>query len=891
MPYTPPSHRSPPSSAASSPKASRRSSFNAAPSARAPSPRAAAATPPALPRSSSYLTRHRRTPSAVSTSSAPGQPTPRATSEDLQGLVASSYPHDDDCTTNSVVRQSPPPVTGDRRGMPSGAVISPPDSPPSSDDEARAQTTARGRQIDNMTELQRLHDAISLLPQQRRESSPSDPARPRVLVASPTLAPSASIDGMRHSYSTTSLDDIARASNYLSGRRSPGVGVADVGNYSHHIRRRTSHVRSATEPNLPATPSNGSSSTASDEENDLAILQKPQMVRKKSGELVRPALRLGSHRRPSSMPGTPTFSKAVHFDSHLEHVRHFLQVDRPLAVSAGSSPVENYDSETEYPFNGNGGQPDQHNRTASHPWEIIVSKFPVDTPDRKEQPVRLERVWLSADQKFLHGSIAVLNLAFSKSVVCRFTLDYWKTTSEVAAEYSAEVVPRVAPQGHDRFIFSIKLSDLANLESKTMYFCIRYNVGGQEFWDNNNGNNFQLDFKKKKPAVNDKTGGIGGGASSNGGALPRSNRRPHPPTAPRPVSLPVSLDDLFDSSKAVLDPSVYDYFDESGPTLRLKSSQSALNLPSDNLAGRLSSPSGQAFANRYDFSASLSAAMQAAKDAMTTPTKRDGLYMKSSRKLSGGLPALVATAAANAAAASSDDSKKLPVADSNTDGATAVTTPTTTPSTTLPSTTHDKPVPVARADAVLDRDSRAILAESGFASGPGSIASKSYDEIVSKYCFYVPNQTNQNSKDGVLRGALQHGQVDGAAKDQPSPASTVTSDGSPVQLGHYYQHLSHPHQWHRRHTRGQSDTTSPPTSQSQHPVQHQATSAAHSTASSGGTRSASPASPSSPASPASLVGAFAPFAATPPSEYPYQSLKDRFPFMNADAHSATAIRG
>ena len=597
---------------------------------------------------------------------------------------------------HSSVRQSPPPITGDRRGMPAGAVISPPDSPPSSDDES---TEIRGRRMENTTELKQLHEAISQLPQQRRASSPSEPADVDlgVLVVQPIppqIISSASPDSaMRHSFSTSSLDHFRRSSSSSSSSSSAG--------------RRVSHIRSATEPSVSMSSSAGGSSANSDEDNDLEILSKPPMVRKKSGELVRPALRLGSGRRPSSMPGTPTFSKVVHFDSHLEHVRHFLQVDRPLAVSAGSSPVEQYDSESEYPFSGSAKrqQQQQQNRSASHEWEIIVSKFPVETPERKALPVRLERVWLSPDNKFLHGSVSVLNLAFSKSVVCRFTLDYWKTTSEIAAEYCAEILPRTTPHGHDRFNFTIKLSDLANLESKTMYFCIRYSVDGKEFWDNNNGNNFQLDFKKKLAPVNGK-----GGLQSS--PLPRSHhRRAHSSTTTqRPVSMPVSLDDFDEANKLMFDQSVHDYLGElDQPALRLKSSQSATSLASDNLTGRLASPSGQAFANRYDFGASLSAAVQAAKDSITT-SKRDGLYMKSGRKFSV-VPAPLAAAAVNVAAAAAN-----------------------TKQSAIAVNTTEKPSTVALPVAALDRDSRTILTDSTL-YGPGDIASKSYDEIVSKYCF------------------------------------------------------------------------------------------------------------------------------------------------------------
>lgn len=57
-----------------------------------------------------------------------------------------------------------------------------------------------------------------------------------------------------------------------------------------------------------------------------------------------------TRRRPSRMPGTPTFSKAVRFDSHFEHVRHFLQVDSPSApIQDGPwPPTEQFEAETEF---------------------------------------------------------------------------------------------------------------------------------------------------------------------------------------------------------------------------------------------------------------------------------------------------------------------------------------------------------------------------------------------------------------------------------------------------------------------------------------------------------------------------------------------------------------
>lgn len=564
------------------------------------------------------------------------QPSPEATSEDLQSML------------NNSVRQSPPPIT-DSKSLPKGAVISPPESSASSDDDDLPEL--RGRR------LKELQKAISQIPQHREGSPPKSkdiaPAGDVLVLPSHKTK---ILDGIHHSFSTTALDDLQHA-------------------------RRISHNRSMTMPDVKSAEASVSNS-----EDDDDCLRKPQMVRKKSGELVRPALRPASRRRPSSMPGTPTFSKAVHFDSHLEHVRHFLQVDRPLAVSAGSSPVDNYDSDNEYPF---GVDDRPTGRSPPFEWEIIINNFPVETPARKALPVRLERVWLSNDHKFLIGSIVVANLAFQKSVTCRFTLDYWKTTSEVTAEYVCEISPRTGAYSYDRFNFSIKLSDLANLETKTLYFAIRYNVNGQEHWDNNNGTNFQVDFRKKMLPQNGKR--VIGAANRAANGLPRSNRRSSPSSAPRPKSMSVAFDDFGNNPKVNFDQSIHEYLGESEPTpLRLKNPKSPASVSSDNLSSRLSAPSGQAFANRYDFGASLTAAMQAAKDSMV---KSDGPQVKSSRQ----------TSPPGNSTMTKPLSKDFQAAMANKQSASANSTLLPVPGTGSP--------------------------------GAASIASSSYEEIVNKYCF------------------------------------------------------------------------------------------------------------------------------------------------------------
>ncbi|KAJ4861208.1 carbohydrate/starch-binding module (family 21) domain-containing protein [Trichoderma breve] len=648
MPYTPPSHRSPASSATASPDVSRRSSITSG-------------QKPSLPRSASYLSKNRRTPSAPPAVESHSTPSPPYGSSD-EVKNAGTPP------VSASLRKSPPPVTDDR-GIPNAAIISPPDSA-SSDSEDDSRPEIRGRK------LGKLRDAVSQIPQPRTPSPPSKDSR-----LSPGDVTPRSI--VHTSFSAMSLSDLPK-----SGRRG--------------------HVRSATDPNVSAimTSAENSQTVSEDSEDDLR--PKPPMVRKKSGELVRPALR--GHKRPSSMPGTPVFAKAVHFDSHLEHIRHFLQVDRPLAVSAGSSPVENYDSDAEYPFPG--GEKRTVARTPPFDWQLITNNFPHDSPSRRDQPVRLEKVWLSPDQKSMLGSVVVANMSYQKLVVCRFTLDYWKTTSEVVAEFSHEIRPKVTRDGQDRFQFSIKLSDTANLEMKTLYFCIRYNVNGQEYWDSNSSANFQVDFRKQFKPQNGKNGFQGAQSRSSNNSLPRSNRKQTPTAPGRQVQMPLSFDDFDKKPKFKFDDHINDFLGEHNtPGLRLKTN-------------------GLAFANRYDFGASLSAAVQAAKDSASKD--KDALYMKRN------------------------------VRDSPTPMSMSFGPPLSAPSASQSSQPVAAPAAAAAAAAAASAPSSPPV---GLGLG---LASSSYEELVSKYCFFGSKTSTTTA---ATNGTTKSEEIEGIS---PTTVSVAT---------------------------------------------------------------------------------------------------------------------
>lgn len=644
MPYTPPAQRSPAASTTPTPTLSRRSSYQPGPPLRS-----ADAHRPELPRSASYLTRQQRR-AAVPESA----PRPSATTE-----------HDPPAlhllTHNGSVRQSPPPRT-DESQLPAGAVLSPPDSAQNSSDDEDSRAL-------KMTNLVQLQEAIRVLAEREADAALEGPVKEVERAVA------------------TALETTDPASRRAS--------VAEItAALPREVRRQISHHRARTETYLDRTVTPVFAQTPSDEESlsdeDTRALMRPPMLRKKSGELVRPALRPSSaRRRPSSMPGTPTFGKAVHFDSHLEHVRHFLQVDRPLAVSAGSSPVEAYEGETEFPF---------HDEPRGPPfeWELVLANFPADTLERRAQPVHVERVYLSADNKTLVGAVTVANYAFHKLVVARFTLDYWKTTSEVVAEYAHDVRQAPRADGRDRFQFHIKLADLANLEAKTMFFCVKYVVNGWEHWDNNHNTNYQVDFRRKALPQNGKRG-VQPAAARPAAGLPRSLKK-NPAPAGRPRARAADPLDDFAAGFDLKDPPppLNHLLGESGPTLRLKGVRSAVHLP----VSQAPHPTGQAFGTRYDFGASMAAAINASHAVLGD---KSGITMK------------------------------MPVAPVRATPTQVIDADETTSPLTIRMTTNFAPHTAPR----MFTPAPGLGPASGGPAGPEKpgLASQSYHELLDKYCF------------------------------------------------------------------------------------------------------------------------------------------------------------
>ncbi|KAG9309125.1 carbohydrate-binding module family 21 protein [Chiua virens] len=240
------------------------------------------------------------------------------------------------------------------------------------------------------------------------------------------------------------------------------------------------------------------------------------------------------HSRVNSEPSTPISTpKTVHFpekDDGLTTVRIY---NRSASPDALNNPPNS---------NGDGTETDVYDPVLgrfSFPsynlYEIDSTKSsPIPSKFSPHVNLLLESLGLApssspntATKPFLTGFILVRNLAFEKQVSVRFTLDDWETVSEVSAHYVESLshlpshICSMASdstwndsalrrgRGWDRFAFIIHLEAYAYpLSSRTLWLATRYRVNstypepgsaqygpGGEWWDNNNGTNYCVEFK------------------------------------------------------------------------------------------------------------------------------------------------------------------------------------------------------------------------------------------------------------------------------------------------------------------------------------------------------------------------------------------------------------
>lgn len=140
----------------------------------------------------------------------------------------------------------------------------------------------------------------------------------------------------------------------------------------------------------------------------------------------------------------------------------------------------------------------QLNLGCSAPLCIAEPQFAVNFPqplsDYLELRSKVESGKVSLETAHVKGSsvlgtVRVKNIAFEKKVFVRLTFSNWETYDDINAVYSS-TAGSYSPF-YDIFEFKISLKAVEK-EVRRIYFAVCYEAGDEQFWDNNNGENYEI---------------------------------------------------------------------------------------------------------------------------------------------------------------------------------------------------------------------------------------------------------------------------------------------------------------------------------------------------------------------------------------------------------------
>jgi hypothetical protein len=285
----------------------------------------------------------------------------------------------------------------------------------------------------------------------------------------------------------------------------------------------TSALLSPLSPTEPLSPLLGSRSSIPRNASSPVILS--------NGKPLKPSLKSSSssphlpqitHIRAQSAPATPNVLKIVHFaeSDGLESVRVYNRSGKPANISRPAGEETETETEAEpstFPFPHSPG-PSPLGAQSLLPTVYSDNSTPLPNAHAN---IYVEALSLPKSRPAaLYGSVLVCNIAFEKQVAIRFTLDDWQTTSEVPRKHVNSLThlppfPRSMTVGDaigqlangesgsqdlkwDRFSFIIHLELYEQkLTEHNIFFVGRFTAPGVgEWWDNNDGNNYRVSFKR-----------------------------------------------------------------------------------------------------------------------------------------------------------------------------------------------------------------------------------------------------------------------------------------------------------------------------------------------------------------------------------------------------------
>ncbi|PVU87919.1 hypothetical protein BB561_006125 [Smittium simulii] len=233
-------------------------------------------------------------------------------------------------------------------------------------------------------------------------------------------------------------------------------------------------------------------STKAVDANNINIDDKTVPIRVRSFSTPECGLRSILKQQISSTRSISCFKKNVRFSEDLEKVLPFLKHETPLKCSIKESNFELVtEPRPEAPF------------VSIKSNNCIAIRGPLNESrldgNCLQSPVSLSSVTFDSLSNIFFGIMFVQNIAYEKNIIVRYTHDNWKSFKDAGADFSNNFLSTNENNSVDRFSFIIQIphgSEIYKLPCQylDLEFCIRYNVKGQDYWDNNKSANYLYRF-------------------------------------------------------------------------------------------------------------------------------------------------------------------------------------------------------------------------------------------------------------------------------------------------------------------------------------------------------------------------------------------------------------
>jgi hypothetical protein len=136
---------------------------------------------------------------------------------------------------------------------------------------------------------------------------------------------------------------------------------------------------------------------------------------------------------------------------------------------------------------------DAHNKQPKFRIICLNSWPPVETNDYHEKNILVTKksFFVTEENTQIKGKIMIRNLALDKSVSIRYTFDTWTTVRDVDGVFFGPNPKNIAFDIYEFAMSLDELSDRGELRGK-IEFAIRFTAGQDDYWDNNEGRNYQI---------------------------------------------------------------------------------------------------------------------------------------------------------------------------------------------------------------------------------------------------------------------------------------------------------------------------------------------------------------------------------------------------------------